>query len=277
MRSRRGPAVAVVVAVFWLLGGGIALPIATGQSPGTGEAPVGLLASDNPPAPAASAGPSPPPANPANPAKVDDLLNLDLDQLSKVHVSTASQATNLNAPSNQITSGDFDFHGAATTGELAEQAPSVSTVKLSAINLDPRVRGYNSSQLNASANGMTEVKTRLDIDSAFEPDRSGHRRPAYRDRRSVQLVVRAGLRLYGHGAASHAALCRRARGAPPDDPGVRQQRPDRSTTAIPPSAAAPIGVSAPATASARPTTTSAAARIPTHFLRPTRNGTTFFR
>ena len=43
----------------------------------------------------------------------------------------------------------------------------MSTQKTSAINLDPQIRGYHSGQLNASANGMSELKTRLDIDSAF--------------------------------------------------------------------------------------------------------------
>jgi hypothetical protein len=113
-------------------------------------------------------GPAPAPAAPpANSAKVDDLLDLDIDQLSKVHVNTTSQATNLNAPSTQVGSGADDFSDAATTGELARQAPSVSTRKTSAMNLDPRVRGYNSGELNATANGMSEVKTRLDIDSVF--------------------------------------------------------------------------------------------------------------
>jgi len=116
---------------------------------------------ENPTAPAGPAAP------PASPGKVDDLLNLDLDQLAKVRVAPTPQAPSLSAPANQIDSGSIDFNNAGTTGELAREAPSVSTRKTSALNLDPQVRGYNSGQLNTSANGMSEVKTRLDIDSAL--------------------------------------------------------------------------------------------------------------
>ena len=40
-------------------------------------------------------------------------------------------------------------------------------LRLSALNLDPRVRGYHSGQINASANGTTQLKTRVDLDSLF--------------------------------------------------------------------------------------------------------------
>ena len=90
-----------------------------------------------------------------------------MDQLSKVRVATVPQTTNLNAPSTQISSGANDFNDVTTTGELARQAPSVSTQRTSAINLDPRIRGYRSGQIGATANGMNQLKTRLDIDSVF--------------------------------------------------------------------------------------------------------------
>ena len=166
MRSRRCTAAILIVAVFsWLVGGGV-LPTVTGQSQATGETPATLPVNDSPPGAAPSAGPTPAPP-PANSTADDNLLNLDIDQLSKVPVSATPRATNLNAPSSQVGSGADDFSDAATTGELARQAPSVSTQKTSAINLDPRVRGYHSGELNATANGMSEMKTRLDIDSAF--------------------------------------------------------------------------------------------------------------
>ncbi|MGO9115074.1 MAG: TonB-dependent receptor domain-containing protein [Thermoguttaceae bacterium] len=164
MRYRRKTAAALVVTAFWWLGGGVALSLAAGQSQGTAVIPADLPANDNLPAPTASASPTP---SPANTAKVDDLLNLDMDQLSKVRVSTVARATNLNAPSTQVGSDANDLSDATTTGELARQAPSVSIQKTSALNLDPRVRGYRSGELNASANGMNELKTRLDIDSEF--------------------------------------------------------------------------------------------------------------
>jgi iron complex outermembrane receptor protein len=122
-------------------------------------------------APAAASGPAPADVSAdhaaAEAGKVDDLLKLDMDQLSNVHVSTAQQSNNLNAPSTQVSGSNVDFNDVSTTGELARQAPSVSTRRTSAVNLDAGVRGYHSGQLNATANGMNEVKTRLDIDSAL--------------------------------------------------------------------------------------------------------------
>lgn len=109
MGFRIGTVIALAAMAFWCLGGGVSVPHAAAQALGTGGIPVGVAADENAPAPVASAGPSPPPANPA---KVDDLLNLDIDQLSKVRVSTASQATNSNAPSSQI-----DFANNALTDE----------------------------------------------------------------------------------------------------------------------------------------------------------------
>jgi outer membrane receptor protein involved in Fe transport len=124
-------------------------------------------ATSPPDAPSAPTSPSSPNPPAVNPRKVDDLLNLDLDQLSKVSVRSTVQPANVNAPATQINTGDVDTRDATTTGELARQAPSVSTRRTSAVNLDPRVRGYHSGQLNATANGMNELKTRLDIDSAL--------------------------------------------------------------------------------------------------------------
>ena len=108
-------------------------------------------------------GPAPPPNKTA---KDDDLFNLDIEQLSKVPVVTPG-TTNANAPSGQVNAGSLDSMDATTTGEMAREAPSVSTRRTSAINLDPQVRGYRSGELNATANGMNQVKTRVDIDSAL--------------------------------------------------------------------------------------------------------------
>ena len=98
---------------------------------------------------------------------VDDLLKMDMEQLSNVAVKGSSQPSNRTAPSNQLSAGEMDHNSATTTGELLKELPGISARRTSAVNLDPRVRGYHSSQLAATANGMTELKTRLDIDSAF--------------------------------------------------------------------------------------------------------------
>jgi iron complex outermembrane receptor protein len=170
MGFRAGQLVALLVLAFGCLSAAADIPPAAGQSPGSDGTATGSPAKDNPPSPAPSpsSAPSNSPSQPAsNSGQVDDLLNLNMDQLSKVRIDPAVQPANSSSPSNQITPADIDFSNAATTGELARQAPSVSTRRTSAVNLDPRVRGYNSGELNASANGMSEVKTRLDIDSAL--------------------------------------------------------------------------------------------------------------
>ncbi|MEI8372290.1 MAG: hypothetical protein WCJ35_05560 [Planctomycetota bacterium] len=138
MQFRRGTAVNLVLAAYCWLGVWIILPTAAGQSQGT---VASFLADASPTAPTSSANSAPAPP-PVNSGKVDDLLNMDLDQLSKVRVSTARQATNVNAPSSQVNSGNINSIEATTTGEMAREAPSVSTRRTSAVNLDPRVRGY---------------------------------------------------------------------------------------------------------------------------------------
>jgi iron complex outermembrane recepter protein len=164
MGSRLGPVLAALAIALCLPIGGIQIPSTLGQSPDARRAPAEIPADENLPAPAPQTGAG---QSSANPAKVGDLLNLDIDQLVKVPVSSVPQAANVNAPSSHINSANVDFSDASTTGELARLAPSVSTRRTSAINLDPRVRGYHSGQLNATANGMNEVKTRLDIDSVL--------------------------------------------------------------------------------------------------------------
>lgn len=63
--------------------------------------------------------------------------------------------------------------GAASTGEALQRAPSVNIRRTSALNLDPRIRGFHSNQINASANGFALQKTRVDIDSLFSNIDSG--------------------------------------------------------------------------------------------------------
>jgi iron complex outermembrane recepter protein len=119
--------------------------------------------------------PDPPPAaKDADAAKtdgknLDDLLNMaekDVGKLAEVHVqSTSSPSNSISSPNDTLSSKDTDFSKATSTGDLLKQIPSVSGRRLSGINVDPRVRGYNSSQLNASANGMTQRRSIQDIDS----------------------------------------------------------------------------------------------------------------
>ena len=111
----------------------------------------------------------------ASPAKVDgkdldDLLNIaekDIGKLADVRVESSGNASNssISSPNDTLSSTDTDFSKATSTGDLLKQIPSVSGRRLSGINVDPRVRGYNSSELNASANGMTQRRSIQDIDS----------------------------------------------------------------------------------------------------------------
>ena len=157
MLSRTGACLVVAILVAG---------VARGQPPASPDASLG-----SPPAneAVADAAPSKTPATSqvADLGKVDDLLKLDIDQLSNVRVGSTTPATNPSAPSSLLSSGKTDFNEATSTGELLKDVPSASARRTSAINLDPRVRGYNSAQLNASANGITQLKTRLDIDSVF--------------------------------------------------------------------------------------------------------------
>ena len=132
-----------------------------------------LDANSGPTAPAgvaetASPANQPPQQKPvADPSKVEDLLNLDIDQLSKVQLRGGSKQTNLTSPSSQMSGKAADTGEATSTADLLKEAPSVSTRRVSAVSFDPRVRGYNSSELNATANGMNQLKARLDIDTLF--------------------------------------------------------------------------------------------------------------
>jgi len=130
-----------------------------------------LDANSGPTAPAgvaetASPANQPPQQKPvADPSKVEDLLNLDIDQLSKVQLRGGSKQTNLTSPSSQMSGKAADTGEATSTADLLKEAPSVSARRVSAVSFDPRVRGYNSSELNATANGMNQLKARLDIDT----------------------------------------------------------------------------------------------------------------
>jgi len=73
--------------------------------------------------------------------------------------------TNMTSTGSVVTQSPGDGAGSSSVGELLEHAPGVSVRRTSAINLDARIRGFHAGQLNASAAGMTQLKTRIDIDS----------------------------------------------------------------------------------------------------------------
>jgi hypothetical protein len=110
------------------------------------------------------------PNPPADVGNIEQLLNLaekDVSQLGNIKVTRSSQVTDLSAPSSQLDVTSANAGEASSTGELLRQVPGVNARRTSALNLDPQIRGYNSNQLNATANGMNQLKTRVDIDSLF--------------------------------------------------------------------------------------------------------------
>ncbi|MCE5266516.1 MAG: TonB-dependent receptor [Planctomycetaceae bacterium] len=114
--------------------------------------------------------PAPAPPAGSNSNSLDSLLDLadkDPAKLSEVAVqpSIASSALNSNGASNTLDAAEINATKATSTGDLLKQIPSVSGRRLSGINIDPRVRGYNSAQLNANADGMTQRRSIQDIDS----------------------------------------------------------------------------------------------------------------
>jgi len=122
----------------------------------------------------ASVAPAPPPENAPAAAKADQLdvlLNLadeDPSKLSDIHVAPHGlTSADVAGPTNTLDTAQIESVKAASTGDLLKQIPTVSGRRLSGINVDPRVRGYNSSQINANANGMTQRKSIQDIDSLF--------------------------------------------------------------------------------------------------------------
>jgi len=103
---------------------------------------------------------------------LDSLLSMadkDPGRLAEVPVTSVSgaAAASTSAPSDTLNSSSTDFSNSTSTGDLLKQLPNVSGRRLSGVNVDPRVRGYNSAQLNASANGMTQRQSIQDIDSLF--------------------------------------------------------------------------------------------------------------
>jgi iron complex outermembrane recepter protein len=124
---------------------------------------------------AANPSPTPPGAGAASSGtgagNLDALLDMadkDPAKLSEVRVEPRSgDSGNGSGASNTLNTAEIDSSKATSTGDLLKLMPNVSGRRLSGINIDPRVRGYNSSQLNASANGMTQWRSIQDIDSLF--------------------------------------------------------------------------------------------------------------
>lgn len=71
------------------------------------------------------------------------------------------------APSSVVQGASVATPAPASTGEIIERAISVSVRRTSPTNIDAKIRGFNTHQVNATADGMPQPKTRVDIDSYF--------------------------------------------------------------------------------------------------------------
>ncbi len=130
-----------------------------------------------------------PPQKPAG--DEERILELDLERLGQVPVRV--QRAEPTATGSVVTPTGAGA-GPSSIGEVLESAPGVSVRRTSGINLDPRVRGFHSGQLNASANSLTQLKTRVDIDSLFSQIDPGNVR-------SIQVIEGPYTALYGPGFA----------------------------------------------------------------------------
>ena len=78
------------------------------------------------------------------------------------------EATPTPTPSQEINTQVMDIKTLPNTvGQLLESAPSVNTRRTSPLTIDTRIRGFTTQQLVGTANGVNQLKTRVDIDSLF--------------------------------------------------------------------------------------------------------------
>jgi iron complex outermembrane recepter protein len=103
---------------------------------------------------------------PVKPQPKIDPLELDIEQLGNVPVRPRPGAVTP-TPSGATVTPSVVEAAQLSTGQLLDRAPSVSLRRVSPLSIDPRVRGYHSGQINANANGATQYRARIDIDTLF--------------------------------------------------------------------------------------------------------------
>jgi iron complex outermembrane recepter protein len=95
-----------------------------------------------------------------------DLAERDPTKLQSISVKDPSKGLTLSPEA--VFRPDMTSSGAGnSTGSLLSQAPGVVLRSTSALNQDVRLRGYSGSQVVGVADGMNQIKSRLDIDSLF--------------------------------------------------------------------------------------------------------------
>jgi iron complex outermembrane recepter protein len=97
-----------------------------------------------------------------------DLAEQDPQRLSNIHVNDVPASTLGDLSPDAVFRPESSSSGAAnSTGDLLSRAPGVILRSTSAVNQDARLRGFSGSQVVGVANGIQQVKIRLDIDSLF--------------------------------------------------------------------------------------------------------------
>ncbi len=149
-----------------LLAPGIWVLLLWGSTSWAADTPA---AASSPAAPAAAASPAAPAAAAPSLDQLLDMAEHDPGQLTQLPVQTQSgeQAAPLGSPSSSLNTAEINSAEATTTGDLLRELPSVYGRRTSGVSIDPRIRGYNSSELNGSANGVTQYKSIQDVDSLF--------------------------------------------------------------------------------------------------------------
>ncbi len=96
-----------------------------------------------------------------------DLADKAPERLQSIGVKEAAPRNTGAGPETIFNPGKNASGQATSTGGLLSNAPGVVVRSTSALNQDVRIRGYSGSQLVGVADGMNQMKTRLDIDSLF--------------------------------------------------------------------------------------------------------------
>jgi len=112
------------------------------------------------------------------PPTLKSLLEMNLEQLGNVPVrtptATASPSGVTSTASGTSITPTQSESAQSSTAELFSRSSSVTLRRTSALGLDPRVRGYHAGQINANASGMTQYRSRIDIDSLFSQIDAGN-------------------------------------------------------------------------------------------------------
>lgn len=152
-----------------------AAPPATNNSSGAAPRVLEATQAPQPLSPTPPAGQAPAPATPTTTAPSEDFPTLQpaagtlSGGGSGPTPSPSPSAGNATAPGSTIDASSMSEFGgnAQATARIIDEAPAAAVRQTAPLYQQPVIRGFNAAQLNATANGVNQLKTRLDIDTAF--------------------------------------------------------------------------------------------------------------